>query len=218
MKLVELQSGTILTWRHLLVMGAPRGIRFEVPVKCFYIEHNGHRILFDAGQKPLDYQQKPDDNFLVKVTPPESAAELLRGISVDPATIDYLILSHLHFDHIAGVEDFPQAKVIVQQREAASRPLPRKDAMLIDGEFDLFNDQRIICVPTYGHTPGHQCLKLMMDDSTQILLTADVAYTHEALTYEYTAEEYQKKPEFFDSLCKLRAMQQRGIKLIHSHE
>ena len=67
MKLVELQCGTIRTWRHLLVRGASEKIRFEVPVKCFYIEHNTQRLLFDAGQKPLSYSRYMKSGKLRKI-------------------------------------------------------------------------------------------------------------------------------------------------------
>ena len=30
---------------------------------------------------------------------------------------------------------------------------------------ELFGDGRIVCLPTYGHTPGHQSLKVRLDES-----------------------------------------------------
>ena len=33
---------------------------------------------------------------------------------------------------------------------------------LVDGEHDLFGDGTVVCLPTYGHTPGHQSLKLRL--------------------------------------------------------
>ena len=218
MKIVELQSGTILTWRHLLVRGAPEGIRFEVPVKFFYIEHNNKRILFDTGQKPLSYQQPDDANFLVRVTEKETAAALLKNISVEPESIDYVVLSHLHADHVDGTADFGNAQIIIQKREAACRQLVWQNICLIDGVFDLFNDRRIICLPTYGHTPGHQSLLLKLDDSSSILLTGDAAHTHDALDHRFSPEEYKSNPEYVDTVGKLRKLELDNVKLIFSHE
>ena len=217
MKLEELQCGTIRTWRHLLVRGASEGIRFEVPVKCFYIEHAGHRLLFDAGQKPLSYKQPDDANYFVKVAPHETAAELLRSKKIEPESISRVILSHLHADHTAGAEDFPQAEILLQQAEAQNRTLPWQNVHLINGEYDLFNDERIILLPTAGHTPGHQSLLITLDDSSKVVLTGDAAYTPEALTYRFTEQEYCQNPAYFDSVQKLRELQKSNVKLIYSH-
>lgn len=217
MKLVELQCGTIRTWRHLLVRGASEGIRFEVPVKCFYIEHAGHRLLFDAGQKPLSYKQPDDANYLVKVAPHETAAELLRSQKIAPESIGWVVLSHLHADHTAGAEDFPQSEILLQQAEVQNHTLPWQNVRLINGGYDLFNDERIILLPTAGHTPGHQSLLITMDDSSKIVLTGDAAYTPEALTYRFTEQEYQQNPTYFDSLQQLRELQKSNVKLIYSH-
>ncbi len=52
-----------------------------------YIEHEGHRILFDTGQS---------DRFLRN-------AEIL---GIDIASVDTLVLSHGHYDHAGGLEYF----------------------------------------------------------------------------------------------------------------
>ena len=39
---------------------------------------------------------------------------------VDPASIDYVINSHLHIDHCGGNEYFPGARFLVQKRELFS--------------------------------------------------------------------------------------------------
>ena len=51
----------------------------------------------------------------------------------------------------------------------------------INGEHDLFGDGRIVTIPTFGHTPGHQSLKVRLD-SGDIILTADACYLKESLT------------------------------------
>ena len=49
----------------------------------------------------------------------------------------------------------------------------RQDA--IDGEHDVFGDGSVVCLPTYGHTPGHQSLKLRLPGS-EIVLAGDACY------------------------------------------
>ena len=220
MQIKTLITGTIQSWRHLLVHNAPEGIRMEVPVKCFYIEHAGHKLLFDAGQKPLNYQQLPSADYLVKVTDQQTAAALLKQAEVPLEDIEYIVLSHLHSDHSAGLVDFPGATVLLQAREVAGKDPANlaENIQLVTGQCDIYGDGRLIILPSFGHTPGHQSLLITQDDSSQLLLTGDAAYTADAVNYDCTPEEYRRKTAYFDTLKALRKMQNNNIKLIYSHE
>jgi hypothetical protein len=44
----------------------------------------------------------------------------------------------------------------------------------IDGEHDVFGDGSVICLPTYGHTPGHQSLKCRHAGGEVVLVQASV--------------------------------------------
>jgi len=52
------------------------------------IEVSGHRILFDTGS---------DGPMLVRN---------MRALGVEPASIDILVLSHEHWDHVGGIDEF----------------------------------------------------------------------------------------------------------------
>lgn len=222
MKITPLVSGTILTWKHLLVHDAPRGIRFEVPVLCFLLEHKGHKVLFDTGQKILNFVQDPEKvPFYVKVTESETAEALLRKRGIAPSDIEYIILSHIHSDHIAGLEDFPCSKVILQAKEGAVPCTVPNEFLRPDGELDLFGDGALRCIPTFGHTPGHQSVLAKVDETDppcQVLLCADAAYTCDALHYYGTVEERKERPQYFQTLDKLRSYAGQGVHIWHSHE
>jgi len=67
--------------------------------------------------------------------PTSVAADVLQGIrqaGVDPAEIEYIVVTHLHLDHAGGagtlLKEMPRAKVVVHRR--GSRHLQRMDALV----------------------------------------------------------------------------------------
>lgn len=218
MQITSIVTGTIETWLHLLSRPLKRApeVRIEVPVSCYLVEHNGHKILFDAGQKPLTKAQSPLADYLVKVAPEEVASRQLAAMDIAPEQLDYIILSHGHEDHCAGVSDFPQVTLIASAAVADGVKHFGNKMLMIDGEYDVFGDGAIRCMPTPGHTPGHLSLMLAGDDAPT-LLVGDAVYFPEALDHEPAAGEYDENPDFFDSIRQLRQWRDNGVKLIFGH-
>jgi glyoxylase-like metal-dependent hydrolase (beta-lactamase superfamily II) len=46
-------------------------------------------------------------------------AEGIRRLGVDPATVELVVLTHLHYDHAGCTRSFPRARYVVQDREMA---------------------------------------------------------------------------------------------------
>ena len=46
-------------------------------------------------------------------------SEGLRLIDIDPAAVEHVIVSHLHYDHCGNLSDFPKARLYLQDREMA---------------------------------------------------------------------------------------------------
>lgn len=105
-----------------------------------------------------------------------------RGI--DRKEIRTIVLSHLHFDHMANVECFAGAEVILHQAEvdyvknhmdddpAMSRYqveglLRSPQLTLVSGEPDVLPGIRMISTP--GHTDGHVSLVMTIDDKCIVL-------------------------------------------------
>lgn len=76
-------------------------------------------VLFDTGYSYAftDATKKFPARFYRWATPfflgeKESAASKLQQLNLSTNDIDYVILSHFHADHIAGIKDFPNSKII----------------------------------------------------------------------------------------------------------
>ncbi|WP_439631964.1 MBL fold metallo-hydrolase [Shinella sp.] len=108
-----------------------------------------------------------------------------RGI--ERADIKTIILSHLHFDHVANVECFPRAEFLLHETERAyfesdgardaAMPVFLVEALLrqprlrlIAGEPEILPGVHVLCTP--GHTGGHISLALNAD-GRQVVLAQD---------------------------------------------
>ncbi|HXC49597.1 MAG TPA: N-acyl homoserine lactonase family protein [Candidatus Limnocylindrales bacterium] len=219
------------------VAGAPG--RVKVPVPAFLIDHPKGRVLFDTGMHPAAGTD-PDTRlgalspmFDVFFGEDENVASRLAALDVDAARVDRVILSHLHFDHAGGVELLPNARLVVQRREweaggdadlAARCGFDRKDydlghdVELVDGEHDVFGDGRVVCIPTHGHTPGHQSLRIRMDDGTDVVLCSDACYLKRNLDEMMLPSVVFSKRQMTASLEKLAALRAAGATMVYGHD
>lgn len=113
--------------RHLECM-ADRGGRLaavEFPALCGLIRHPEHGwILYDTGLAEHFFQatrQLPERLYRSAVPVQLPAAEQLtaqlHSLGIRPADIRYVIISHFHADHIAGLRTFSQAHFIALQAD-----------------------------------------------------------------------------------------------------
>ena len=212
--------------------------RLRVPVPAFLIDHPGGKALFDSGLHP-DAGRDPDARlgpaarvFEVELRDGEDVAARLATLGVDPAEIRYLITSHLHFDHTGGHASIPNARVVVQRREwdaghdadlmarnffDARNYDTGHEVLAVDGEHDLFGDGRVVCLPTYGHTPGHQSLRVRLAGG-DVVLTADACYLRRTLEELHLPAIVHDPSAMLSSLHRLRALQQAGARIFYGHD
>ena len=220
MRLTILKSGTIRTWRHLLAGETETPERIEVPVPFFAIEHKGHLILFDCGQQMPETPVADSADYIPVMTAEDSLLRQLEQHGLSAKKVSHLILSHTHGDHCGGLAELCNITCFFQRKEVetpAGKKLfsafPEKKWQILDGKTDLFNDGRIIAVPTPGHTPGHQSLLLTLDDGTRICLAADALYMDCALDDD--REIRFTSPETVEYFRRLR---EDGFHIISGHD
>ncbi|MBI4518445.1 MAG: N-acyl homoserine lactonase family protein [Deltaproteobacteria bacterium] len=212
--------------------------RLRVPIPCFLIDHPQGKVLFDSGMHPAA-QTDPAGRlgvvaklFDIEFHPGEEAAARLAALDVDAGAIRYLVNSHFHFDHAGGNATIPNAQLVVQRAEweaAQDEELARRnffdradfdtghDRLLVDGEHDLFGDGRVLCLPTFGHTSGHQSLRLQLD-SGEVVLTGDACYLRRTLEQLHLPSVVFDEQAMLDSLRRLRALRDRGARIFYGHD
>jgi N-acyl homoserine lactone hydrolase len=88
---------------------------------------------------------------------------------------------------------------------------------LIDGEHDVFGDGSVVCFPTYGHTPGHQSLRLRLA-SAEIVLAADSCYFCRTLRERRLPQNAFDREAMLASLDLLARLEERGARIFFGHD
>ena len=237
MRLLALTCGWLTGDAGLFAAGATG--RLRVPVPCFLIEHPQGLVLFDSGlhaeaaTAPEARLGSAASLFAVELAPHEDVGARLAALGVSPGAVRFLVTSHLHFDHTGGHATIPNAALVVQRAEwtAARDPeLARgllydpanydlgHEVRCVDGEHDLFGDGRVVCLPTPGHTPGHQSLRVRPDHGPEVVLAADACYLRRTLdelalpAFAWDAEAQRA------SVLRLRALRAAGARIVPGHD
>tara|TARA_A100001037_G_scaffold199021_1_gene178059 strand:- start:4898 stop:5743 length:846 start_codon:yes stop_codon:yes gene_type:complete len=178
----------------------------NVALNCILIKHAGKSVLIDTG---IGNKLSPS---LQKRFSSQSGKLLsnLKELNVAPSDIDYVIITHLHFDHVGGCTAhdnsgnlynvFPNATHFIQKRDWDEAtilndrtkgayneddfiPLYDNNQLeLIDGDFELIPGLNIYL--TGGHTAGHQIITLASEGRTFATL-GDILPTEHHLPTNY---------------------------------
>lgn len=225
-----------------LVDTKDEAVMVKSPAAAILIQHPTlGNILYDTGncarfQKVYTEAMLHDYPITRLVTIREALAE--KGLT--PADIDLLIISHLHFDHAGGMEDFVGTKAIGQVivsepdlKNAYFSVMTGNGGAYIRSLFDVEGVQfRAISETTQlaedltlfvqnAHTPGVIGLVMKTENHGTVIATSDTLYT---------AESYQQATppggtinkttaEFFENLERIRGMKKENdAKLIFGHD
>jgi glyoxylase-like metal-dependent hydrolase (beta-lactamase superfamily II) len=178
-----------------------RGITVtDMSVSAYLVAHPQGLLLFDTGVIP-DELIKPEGTTEARATVHKTLVGQLAEIGYKASDITYLAVSHNHYDHTANANEFAGATWLAQQSERAvmfpEKPAEKQNnaairfgalknakTKLLDGDYDVFGDGRVVLLRTPGHTPGHQCLYVKLPKTGGIVLSGDL--------YHYPAERSLK--------------------------
>lgn len=208
------------TWKPMMLwMATSRRWTAPLPIQAFVIEHDDGLVLFDTGQdrasvidpgyfpggvvgamyRRTAQAQIPADQTLT------AGLEQLGYAATDVSTV---VISHLHQDHIGGLSEVPQARILIDPAEWATvhakgaelsgimarhieAPGRRWEQVAYDDtdsglspfteSLDLFGDGTLVLVRTPGHTPGSLSLVVRRDGWAPMALVGDLTYSCELL-------------------------------------
>jgi N-acyl homoserine lactone hydrolase len=163
---------------------------------CYLVRHGDRYLLWDTGLsrdalgKPLERGQSDSESLAVTIV------DQLARLGVKPAQVEFVGISHYHFDHIGQAAEFPQATLLIGQgdldvlarpgnenRAKRLAPWMAQGAKVekINGDHDVFGDGSVVMLDLPGHTPGHHGLLVRLPKLGPVLLSGDVAHFRENL-------------------------------------
>lgn len=168
------------------------GDQWRITIRAWLVRHPGGTLLVDTGIGRKGSSPSPnwfgDEGALLDV---------LRDVGTEADSIDAVLITHVHDDHIGGtsalspdgelVPAFPEARYVLQRadwewmRDSAKQdeedaeiwslllaPLERAGVVeLVDGDRRVDAGIDLHHVP--GHTPGHQVVRLESEGSRALL-------------------------------------------------
>jgi glyoxylase-like metal-dependent hydrolase (beta-lactamase superfamily II) len=178
------------------------GVLVRHPKATFLFEGGiGSRIQGEFQRNFNGWQKQLFGNF----TPDRPLVRQLADAGVDPGKLDFLLLTHLHWDHAGVIKDLPGVPVLVSRAEhdgMLANPAgvgtfkeqfddPAIRWRLLDfadkpfGPFkrsiDLFDDGSVVLVPLAGHTPGGLGMLITLKSGERYFFIGDVAWAAQAI-------------------------------------
>jgi glyoxylase-like metal-dependent hydrolase (beta-lactamase superfamily II) len=174
--------------------------RVKLAMNCLLIRTPDAQVLVDTGMGNK-FSRKLMEIYK-RARGPRLLSSLAR-IKIKPQDIDFVINTHLHFDHCGGntikkdgkyIPTFPEAQYIIQQQEwynahntdektKSSYRVgdfePLKDAgqlNLVDGDHEVVPGVEVIV--TNGHTLGHQSVMITSEGNNAFYLGDMIPTTH----------------------------------------
>jgi glyoxylase-like metal-dependent hydrolase (beta-lactamase superfamily II) len=195
----------------LVLSGGSFSRQVDVAFSGFVVRRGEQAFAFDLGlgsaidaqyHADMPYWARPAFNYAKPVDTLKAQLSRHGG----PA-ITEVILSHTHWDHASGLEDFPRALVWIAGEEldlmrhgarGAGGPWPsqvdragiRWQELRLDGgpflgfsrSLDLFGDGSVVVVPLPGHSPGSIGLFVKVGSGRRFLLAGDAVWNAAAVS------------------------------------
>ncbi|SDT00908.1 Metallo-beta-lactamase superfamily protein [Halopseudomonas sabulinigri] len=203
------------------------------------VDHPQGRFLFDSGLgREIDSAFAANNwlnRTLLAYEQLDPALDQLERAGYQAEDIDFILPSHLHWDHLGGLPDFPHTPVKVlpsglqEAREHGQRPAflpehlagPREWQTLslrdtpyagFARSLDLFGDQRLVVVDLSGHTAGQVGLFVNLDSGRRLFFIGDTSWTLRGV------EQNRSRPQFVQWIAHVdsdREANARVLQQIH---
>ena len=201
-----IKCGKMMSKQAFVFRGGSWSEDYESGMAAVLVRHPKGLLLFDAGfGANVDEHIKTIPALMRRLTAYDretSAAAQLKAHGLDPNEIKMAIISHSHWDHVSGLEDFPLAEAWFAKQEIDDIPtLPAGELIQqlqpklklhafefaaapyenFDRSFDVFGDASIVLVPLPGHTPGSIGMFVNLRSGQRFFFIGDLTWAAEGI-------------------------------------
>ena len=206
----------------------------QLAVTAFLVVHPKGTLMWDTGAiadntwtpqgRPVRRRLVLSDSAERFVTLSKQLIPQLRAINHPPELVNYLALSHYHWDHTANANAFVGSTWLVR-REERDAMLPdkppavgypstyadlkrSKTTLITTDDYDVFGDGTVVLKKAAGHTPGHQVLYVKLAKAGGVVLAGDLYHypaerrLNRLPTFEVDEGKTRKSREAIDAFLK----------------
>lgn len=206
MKLYQIPTGVNHRSAAFAYQGGSYFDKREFSMSATLIHHPQGDLLIDAGlgsrarahfkSMPLYFQMTTDFDPQT----PASKQLILNGYSRD--SLKAIMLTHAHWDHVSGIEDFKNTPILVSPGElefihshnmlsalAASFKNARYQSYTFEKKtylgfaesYDYYGDGSVVLASAPGHTPGSVIIFVNLPDGKRYAFIGDLAWQTEGI-------------------------------------
>ena len=211
----------------------------DVPTHCVLVETPEGRLLWDTSC-PRDWEERWGPTGLQDFFPYDKVGEdeyldsRLNQLGVGLDQIDYVVFSHLHFDHAGNAQMFKgtNARLVCNEKERdfafgfdglftgahLKTDYEGLTFETVSGDTDFLPGVRLIETP--GHTVGTMSMQVDLPDTGTMIFTSDAVYMGESYGPPATPAAIVNNLEsFYASVEKLRGIQeQTNATMVFGHD
>jgi len=195
-------------------------------------EHPERTVVIDLGFTAATGTRR---GRVVRRTPAEGLALL----GIDAATVQHVIITHCHFDHVGNIAEFPQATFVIQDEEMAfwtgryaGKPLfrqivePEDVVALVRHNFDgrvrfVADSQEIIpgiaVHRVGGHAAGLQIVTVETARGT-VIVASDAAHFYANIEEDRPFSIVNSLPQMYEAFDVIRRLAPSPDHIIPGHD
>lgn len=205
-------------------------------VPCYLVRHPDGDLLWDAGLDPgiAGKGAIVSDGFTMVYE--RALLDQMEDMGLTPGDVEFIALSHSHFDHVGAAKLFPDAELLIQQAEYDAAflnheafgflfdyelygALANNPRQTLNGDHDVFGDGSVVIVSAPGHTPGHQVLLIRLKNTGPVLLSGDLFHFRATCRLRAVPEFNTDAAETLASMNKVeRLLAETGAALWIEHD
>jgi glyoxylase-like metal-dependent hydrolase (beta-lactamase superfamily II) len=166
-------------------------------------------------------------------------AEALSLLGIDGTDVEKVVVTHLHWDHIGNLDLFPNAELIVPQRELDfwTTPIARRTQFAHHADFDAVAglvrasaegrvrpvvDETevapgIVATVVGGHSPG-QMIVSVAGSEAGVLLASDAVHYYDELAKDRPFAVVYDLADAYRAFDKVRALTEDGRVFVPAHD